>query len=108
MIDNIVIGQPIEGLTLDDLGIGSEETTITLSIEEAKELDLFLPKILVHLGLFKNTSAVKQIHNDRIKSTKIVDIDSRNIWRNLDRPEMTQFKIGKNNFWLVVGDVKGD
>ncbi len=55
MIDNIVIGKPIEGLTLEDLGIGAEETTISISIEDAKEMDMFLPRILVHVGLFIKT-----------------------------------------------------
>lgn len=104
MIDNIVIGKPIENLTLEDLGIGAEETTISISIEKAKEMDMFLPRILVHVGLFKNTSEVKRIHKDRIKSQKIKDENSRNLWRKLSNPEMTHFKIGKRNFWLIVGE----
>jgi hypothetical protein len=104
-LDNIVIGEPIENLTLDDLGISPEETTLALTVEQAKELDLFLPKILVHAGLFKNTSEVKRIHNDRVKSKKIKDENARNLWRNIDKPEMTSFKIGKRVFWLVVGNI---
>lgn len=104
LIDNLVIGTPIEGLTLDDLGIGEEETTVTIDLEQAREFQLFLPRLLVEAGLFKNTSEVKRISKDREKSTKIKDPDSRNLWRTLEGPEMTHFKIGKRNFWLVVGD----
>lgn len=104
-LDNLVIGKPIEGLTLEQLGIGAEETTQTIGVREATEMELFLPRILVHAGIFKNTSEVKRIHNDRIKSKKIKDENSRNLWRNLDKPEMTQFKIGKKVFWLIVGDL---
>ena len=105
MIDNLIIGELVEGLTPLDLGIGKEETTVTVSKEKAIELELFLPRLFVHAGLFKNTSEVKRIHNDRIKSTKIKDPDSRNLWRTLDKPEFTQFKIGKKVFWLAVGDI---
>jgi len=104
LIDNLIIGTPIEGLTLANLGIGKEETTVTIDLEQARELQLFLPRLLVEAGLFKNTSEVKRISKDREKSTKIKDPDSRNLWRTLERPEMTHFKIGKRNFWLVVGD----
>ena len=105
MIDNLIIGELVEGLTPLDLGIGAEETTVTIGVREATEMELFLPRLLVHAGLFKNTSEVKRIHNDRIKSKKIKDPDSRNLWRNIDRPEFTQFKIGKKVFWLAVGDI---
>jgi len=104
MIDNLIIGNLVEGLSPLDLGIGKEETTITIGVREATEMELFLPRLLVHAGLFKTTSEVKRIHNDRIKSTKIKDKDSRDLWRTLDKPEFTQFKIGKKVFWLAVGD----
>ena len=105
MIDNIIIGELVEGLTPHDLGIGKEETTITIGVREATEMELFLPRLLVHVGLFKTTSEVKRIDKDRKNSTKIKDENSRNLWRNLDKPEFTQFKIGKKVFWLAVGDI---
>lgn len=108
MIDNLIIGNLVEGLTPHDLGIGKEETTVTIGVREATEMELFLPRLLVHAGLFKTTSEIKRIHKDRIKSTKIKDSDSRNLWRTIDMPEMTQFKIGKKVFWLIVGDLKAE
>ncbi len=104
LLDNLMIGTPIEGLTLDQLGIGAEETTVTIDMAQAGELQLFLPRLLVHAGLFKNTSEVKRVNKDRIKSTKIKDPLSRNLWRTLEGPEFTHFKIGKRNFWLIVGE----
>ncbi len=104
LLDNLMIGAPVEGITFSELGIGKEETTVTVDLELAKELQLFLPRLLVHVGLFKNTSEVKRVNKDREKSTKIKDPASRNLWRTLKGPEMTHFKIGKRNFWLVVGD----
>jgi len=105
MIDNLIIGEPVEGLTLHDLGIGKEETTITIGVDEAAEMELFLPRLLVHAGVFNTTSEVKRLDKDRRNSTKIRDPLSRNLWRTLDKPEMTHFKIGKKVFWLVVGDI---
>lgn len=105
MIDNLVIGKPVEGLTLHDLGIGQEETTLTIGVHEATEMELFLPRLLVKAGVFKTTSEVKRIDKDRRNSKKIKDELSRNLWRTLDKPEMTHFKIGKKVFWLIVGDI---
>jgi len=104
MLDNIIVGNLVEGLTPRDLGIGKEETTVTMTMQEAIEMGLFLPRLLVHFGLFKTTSEVKRIDKDRKKSTKIKDKNSRELWRTLDNPEMTHFKIGKKNFWLIVGE----
>ncbi len=105
LIDNLMIGTPIEGLTLDGLGIGTEETTVTIDMAQAGELMLFLPRLLVHAGLFKNTSEVKRINKDRMNSTKIKDPLSKNLWRTLEGPEFTNIKCGKRNFWLVVGEI---
>ena len=105
MIDNLIVGVPVEGLTLDDLGIGREEETKHIGVAEAAKMEMFLPRILVHIGLFKSTSEVRRINKDRQKSKKIKDPDSRNLWRTLNRPEMTHFKIGKKVFWLIVGDI---
>jgi len=108
MIDNIIVGKPVEGLTLDDLGIGQEETTVQLDprSQDCIETRLFLPALLVHVGLFKTTSEIKRINKDRQNSKKITDPLSRNLWRTLDEPEMTFFKIGKRVFTLIVGDLE--
>jgi len=108
MIDNLMIGNLIKGITPDDIGIDKEEATVTIGIAEAVKMELFLPRLLVHAGIFKNTSEVKRIHKDRIKSKKITDPDSKNLWRTLNRPEMTHIKIGKRNFWLIVGELDQD
>jgi len=105
LIDNLIIGKPIEGITLEQLGIGREETTLTINTVKSGDLGWFLPLLLVEAGLFKSTSEVKRINKDRVKSTKIKDPLSRNLWRTLEGPEMTHFKIGKRNFWLVVGEI---
>jgi len=105
MIDNLIIGEPIEGLTLHDLGIGTEETTLTIGVNEAIEMELFLPRILVHVGIFNTTSEIKRINKDRQNSTKIKDENSRNLWRKLNKPEFTYIKCGKKTFWLLVGDI---
>ena len=104
-IDNIIIGTPI--VSLEDLDILPEENTITFSFDEIKndDGDVFLPAVLVKAGLFNSTSEIRRINKDRVKSKKIKDPDSRNLWRNIDRPEFTQFKIGKKVFWLAVGDI---
>ena len=105
MIDNIIVGELVDGLTSKDLGIGDEETTIRIGLAEANDMQLFLPRILVSVGLFKTTSEIKRINKDRANSKKIKDSNSRNLWRTLDQPEMTLFKIGKKVFWLIVGDI---
>ncbi len=105
MLDNIIVGELVEGLTPHDLGIGKEETTVHIDLVQANDMHMFLPRILVHFGLFKTTSEIKRINRDRLNSKKIKDSNSRNLWRMLDKPEMTQFKIGKKVFWLIVGDI---
>ena len=104
-LDNLVIGNLIEGVTLEMLGVTPSETTVHITEQEAADLNFFLPKILVQAGVFKSTSQVKDIHKVRSKSDKIKCPDEKNLWRNLDRPEMTRFKIGKKLFWLIVGDI---
>jgi len=104
-LDNIVIGNLIEGVTLEMLGVTPSEVTVHLSESEAADLNFFLPKILVHVGLFDSTSKVKNIHQVRMKSDKITCPDEKNLWRNLSSPEMTRFKVGKKLFWLIVGDI---
>lgn len=104
MIDNIVIGTPL--VPLEDLGVLPDEQTVSLTIEEMlnDKGELFLPAILKHVGLFKSTSEIKKISTQRTNNKKIVDPASRNLWRVLDGPEFTHFKIGKKVFWLIVGE----
>lgn len=105
MIDNIVIGQPVEGLELRDLGVMSNELTVTVDNTVAEKMGYFLPHLLVHVGLFKTTSEVRRINKDRVNSKKIIDPLSRNLWRTITAPEFTHFKVGKRSFWLIVGDM---
>ncbi len=107
-IDNLVIGDPVEGLSLHGLGIGKEETTVHVSLEQAAVLEFFLPRILVHVGLFKSTSEIKRVNKDRLNSKKIKDPLSRDLWRTLDKPEFTFFKVGKKVFTLIVGEIQPD
>jgi len=105
MIDNIIVGELVDGLTNEHLGITPSETKLYISKDQAVELNMFLPSILVHAGLYNSTSTIKKIAATRKQSKKIPDIDSRLLWRTINHPELTQFKIGKKSFWLVVGDL---
>lgn len=78
--DNIVIGTPLVDLKL--LGITDDEITIT-------EQETFLPKILVKHGFFKSTSQIRKNRHD--------------LWRDLNRPNLEELKIGHKRVWLVVG-----
>jgi len=95
MIDNIIVGKPL--VPLEELGVLPSEQT--LIIEDEK----FLPRLLVKVGIAKSTSQVKQINQQRMKSNKIKDPLEKNLWRELNDPEFTSFKIGKHVFWLIVG-----
>lgn len=106
-IDNIVVGTPL--VELEKLGVTPEETTV-FETEET-----FLPRILVKHRLFKSTSEVKKINDQRRKQEtisiptwphKIPNDESQNLWRTVREPEMTPFKIGHKAFWLIVGDIK--
>ncbi len=105
VIDNLVIGNLVEGVSLSMLGVLDTETTIHISEEQACEASLFLPRILSDAGLFQSSSQIKQIHKVREKSTKFPDPDERILWRTLDHPELSHFKVGKRVFWLIVGDL---
>lgn len=105
MIDNIIIGELIDGLTLSDLGILDHEINFHIEMDEAQESKMFLPSMLVKAGLFKSTSEIKKNARQRDTSTKIKDVDSKHLWRTLTKPELTQFKIGKKAFWVVVGTI---
>jgi hypothetical protein len=105
-IDNIIVGNLVEGLTEDQIGIHSSEDTIRLSFKQAinDKGDLFLPNILKNVGLFKSTSEIRKINDQRLKSDKFKNIPNQNLWRTCIQPEMTSFKIGKKVFWLIIGE----
>jgi len=108
MVDNIIIGTIVKGLTEESLGIDPSEDTIRISAERAKELNNHLPRLLVEVGVYTSTSEIKRIDQQRRQSTKIKDPRSKKLWRELDGCEMTHFKIGKKVFWLIVGEDIGD
>lgn len=103
-IDNIVIGNLVEGLTLDMLGVTDDEVTIYISEDDACVANFFLPRLLCDAGVFPTTSEIRRIQKDRDKMS-LCD-DERIIWRNLANPELTRFKVGKKLFWIIVGDCK--
>ena len=107
-LDNIIIGNLVEGLTESQLGISPEEVTIHLTENEVvnDKGDLFLPHILKTVGLFKSTGEIRKINDQRLKSDKFKNDPDQNLWRTLEQPEVTRFKIGKKIFWLFVGDIK--
>lgn len=104
MIDNIIIGTPI--CSDAELGILETEETIRFTFEELQDDKgvVFLPRVLVKLNMFKSTSQVRNINEQREKVATIKDPDARNLWRELSQLEMTEFKIGKQKFWLIVGE----
>jgi len=102
-IDNIVIGELVEGVTLEMLGVCDDEVTIHISEDDAREANFFLPRLLVDAGVFTNTSEVRRIQKDRTKMGRLSD-DERVLWRELKDPELTKFKVGKKLFWLIAGE----
>lgn len=106
LIDNIVIGEPL--VPLRKLGVGKRENTVFLDPEEVTGPDgeIFLPAVLKHVGMYNSTSQIKQINQQRMKQEKFANDPDQNLWRKLKRPEFTNFKIGKHNFWLIVGEPK--
>jgi hypothetical protein len=55
-IDNVVIGEPL--VSLDSLGVSKRENTARFTFEEVRndQGNVFLPHILVNLGIFQSTS----------------------------------------------------
>jgi len=102
-IDNIVIGELVEGVTLGMLGVCDDEVTLYITEDTACNMDYFLPAILVSVGLFPTTSEVRRVQKQR-DAMKQLNADERVLWRNLSRPELTKFKVGKKLFWLIVGE----
>jgi hypothetical protein len=103
-IDNIVIGNLVEGVTLEMLGVLDGEVTVHISEDDAREANFFLPRLLVDAGVFPNTSEIKRIQKQRDTMGHLCD-DERVVWRNLTNPELTKFKIGKKLFWIIMGQV---
>ena len=103
-IDNVVIGQPL--VSLEKLGVEEGENTVHFSFDEVTndQGNVFLPHLLVKLGIFQSTSQARQINTQRQKSSKFNKDPDQNLWRNIERPEFTNFKIGKRVFWLIVGE----
>lgn len=104
MIDNIVIGSPLVALEL--LGVSKKEETITFDMDDVRNEkgDIFLPALLVKVGFFKSTGQVRQINKQRQGNEKFKNDPDQDLWRNIIRPEFTEFKIGKRVFWLIVGE----
>lgn len=105
LADNIVIGEPL--VSLDKLGVSKREETVHFTFEDVTndQGNVFLPHILVQLGIFQSARECRQINEQRQKSSKFNNDPDQNLWRNVERPEFTNFKIGKKVFWLIVGEV---
>lgn len=101
---NIIVGQPICDLSQLDIDPHNEQV-IRIDKQQVINQDgtIFLPNILKQAGLFKSNSEIRKINEQRVKSDKITDPLEKNLWREIDQPEFSHFKIGKRDFWLVVG-----
>lgn len=102
--NNVIIGKPL--VSLKALGIEKSDTIVKFSFEEATndQGNVFLPHLLLKIGVFDSTNECRRINEQRQKSSKFNKDPDQDLWRNLDRPEFTQFKIGKKVFCLVVGE----
>ena len=103
-VDNVVIGEPL--VPLESLGVAKTETTVRFSFEDVRndKGEVFLPAVLKRAGIFDTTNQIKQVNQQRMKSDKIIDPLSKNLWRNLDGLEFTHFKVGRKVLWLIVGE----
>ncbi|KKL70028.1 hypothetical protein LCGC14_2109010 [marine sediment metagenome] len=102
--NNVVIGEPL--VSLEALGVEESETIVRFSFDEVTndQGNVFLPHLLKTLGVFNSTNECRRINEQRQKSSKFNKDPNLNLWRNIDRPEFTNFKIGKKVFWLIVGE----
>lgn len=102
--ENVVIGKPL--VPLKDLGVLKQEETVRFTFKDVTndQGNVFLPHLLTKIGLFKSTSECRSINNQRQKSSKFNKDPDQDLWRNVERPEFTRFKIGKRVFWLIVGE----
>lgn len=102
--NNVVIGEPL--VSLEALGVEESETIVRFSFDEVTndQGNVFLPHLLKTIGVFDSTNECRRINEQRQKSSKFNKDPNLNLWRNIDRPEFTNFKIGKKVFWLIVGE----
>lgn len=102
--DNIIIGKEI--VSLEDLGIRETEICMRFTFKELTndKGNVWLPHLLVKLGVFKSTNECNQINKQRQASSKFNKDPSQDLWRNIENPEFTHFKIGKKVFCLIVGE----
>jgi len=102
--DNIVIGTPLT--SLESLDVDENESVAEFTFEELRndQGNVFLPHLLKQIGVFGSTSECKKINEQRQQSSKFNKDPNQNLWRNIDQPELTRFKIGHKVFWLIVGE----
>ncbi len=102
--NNIVIGEPL--VSLEALGIEESETIERFTFDEVTndQGNVFLPHLLVNIGVFKSNGECRQINKQRQASSKFNKDPDQDLWRNIEGPEFTNFKIGKKVFWLIVGE----
>ncbi len=102
--NNVVIGKPL--VSLKALGIEKSDTIVKFTFEEVTndQDNVFLPHLLIKIGVFTSTNECRRINEQRQKSSKFNKDPTQDLWRTIDRPEFTQFKIGKKVFCLVVGE----
>ena len=79
--DNIIIGRPLTSIKSHD--ITEEENTV---FDEER----FLPKLLVKYGFFKSTGQVRKNRSD--------------LWRELNKVDCEELKIGHKIVYIVVGE----
>lgn len=102
--NNVVIGEPL--VSLEALGIEESDTIVRFSFDELRndQGNIFLPHLLKTIGVFNSTNECRRINEQRQKSSKFNKDPNQILWRNIDCPEFTNFKIGKKVFWLIVGE----
>jgi hypothetical protein len=79
--DNIIIGKPLTSIKSHD--ITEEENT-------AFDEERFLPKLLVKYGFFKSTGQVRKNRLD--------------LWKELNKIDCEELKIGYKKVYIVVGE----
>ena len=102
--NNVVIGKPL--VSLKKLGVEATETTVKFSFDQLRndQGNVFLPHVLKTIGVFGSTNECRRINDQRQKSSKFNKDANLNLWRNIEGPEFTEFKIGKKVFCLIVGE----
>lgn len=85
--DNIIIKKPLVDLSVL---LGDWNNKIPDGEVNVFEEETFLPKILVKHGFFKSTSQLRKNRPD--------------LWRELNKVDFEELKIGHKRVWLVVGE----